>query len=60
MKKDPVFSKNVGMVLVHNGIVRGWFRDDRKPVASLEVQADIEALNFDHSFVIKYAIFVIG
>ena len=23
MKKEPGFSKNVGMVLVHNGVVRG-------------------------------------
>ncbi|MBA3002992.1 MAG: molybdenum cofactor biosynthesis protein, partial [Desulfurivibrio sp.] len=26
MKKNPAFAENVGMVLVHNGVVRGWSR----------------------------------
>lgn len=44
LKKDPEFSRNVGMVLVHNGVVRRWAREDRAPVARLEVQADIEKI----------------
>ncbi|MCP4600427.1 MAG: molybdenum cofactor biosynthesis protein [Proteobacteria bacterium] len=44
MKKDPEFSRNVGMVLAHNGIVRGWSKEDRSPVALLEVQADLEKI----------------
>lgn len=24
LKKRPGFTENVGMVLVHNGVVRGW------------------------------------
>jgi len=51
MKKDPEFSRNVGMVLVHNGIVRSWSREDRAPVAQLEVQADfvkIESLRREY------------
>lgn len=44
LKKDPEFSRNVGMILVHNGIVRGWSRNDRMPVKRLEVQADFEKI----------------
>jgi len=40
LKQDPEFAKNVGMVLVHNGIVRGWSRDDHAPVSQVEVVAD--------------------
>ncbi len=47
LKKDPEFSKNVGMVLIHNGVVRGWSRGDRSEVTAVEVKADharVEAL----------------
>ncbi len=47
LKKDPEFSKNVGMVLIHNGVVRGWSRDDGSEVSAVEVKADhgrVEAL----------------
>lgn len=44
MKNDPNFSRNVGMILVHNGIVRGWSRQDREPVVRLEVEADLEQI----------------
>ena len=44
MKKDPEFSKNVGMVLVHNGTVRAWSRGDRSEVKQLEVHADLEKI----------------
>lgn len=40
MKKDPAFAENVGMVLVHNGTVRGWSRGDRSTVTKIEVAAD--------------------
>ena len=30
MKKEPGFKENVGMILTHNGVVRGWSRDDRR------------------------------
>ncbi len=40
LKKDPEFSKNVGMVLIHNGVVRGWSRGDRSEVTAVEVKAD--------------------
>ncbi|MEZ4484456.1 MAG: molybdenum cofactor biosynthesis protein MoaE [Syntrophotaleaceae bacterium] len=40
LKKDPEFAKNVGMVLVHNGIVRSWSRGDKSEVEAVNVQAD--------------------
>ncbi len=40
MKQDPAFAENVGMVLIHNGTVRGWSRDNHSPVSRIEVVAD--------------------
>jgi len=40
MKHDPAFAKNVGMVLIHNGTVRGWSRGDHSPVSQIKVVAD--------------------
>ncbi len=40
MKQDPAFAKNVGMVLIHNGTVRGWSRGDHSPVNRVDVVAD--------------------
>ncbi|MCD6580546.1 MAG: molybdenum cofactor biosynthesis protein MoaE [Desulfuromusa sp.] len=40
MKQDPGFAENVGMVLIHNGTVRGWSRGDHSPVSQIEVFAD--------------------
>ncbi len=47
LKEDPRFAENVGMILVHNGTVRGWSRGDHSAVAAIEVRADkqkIEAI----------------
>lgn len=41
LKKESGFSDNVGMVLVHNGIVRGWSRKDRNEVSAIEVTPDL-------------------
>lgn len=52
MKNEPGFAENVGMILVHNGVVRGWSRKDRSPVSSVQVSADeahIEALRQEYS-----------
>jgi molybdopterin synthase catalytic subunit len=46
-KQDPEFVKNVGMILCHNGIVRGTSRDDKKEVIGVRVTPDhakIEAI----------------
>jgi molybdopterin synthase catalytic subunit len=40
LKEDPEFTENVGMVLVHNGVVRGWSRGDRSEVTSIEITVD--------------------
>ena len=40
LKQEPGFTENVGMVLVHNGVVRGWSRADHSAVAEIEVQPD--------------------
>jgi len=42
MKKNPAFAENVGMVLVHNGVVRAWSRQTREGVTALEVSPDQE------------------
>ncbi len=42
MKKNPAFAENVGMVLVHNGVVRAWSRKTKEGVTSLEVTPDQE------------------
>jgi Molybdopterin converting factor, large subunit len=52
MKKEPGFSENVGIVLVHNGVVRGWSHKDHKIVKHIEVAVDeqkIEVLRKEYS-----------
>jgi molybdopterin synthase catalytic subunit len=44
MKKNPAFAENVGMVLVHNGVVRAWSRQTREGVTALEVTPDQEKI----------------
>lgn len=47
MKKQPGFQDNVGMILIHNGIVRNWSRKDKSKIKSLIVTPDftkIEAI----------------
>lgn len=51
MKKEPGFARNVGMILIHNGVVRAWSRSDRKEVTDIEVHPDrdrIEALRTEY------------
>ena len=43
-KQDPDFIKNVGMILCHNGIVRGTRRGDRKEVVSVRVTPDYDKI----------------
>ncbi len=40
LKEDPEFAENVGMILVHNGIVRGWSRADHSDVTSIDISVD--------------------
>lgn len=45
LKKRPGFTDNVGMVLVHNGVVRGWKRSDHATVTSMTVTPDREKMH---------------
>ena len=40
LKKRSDFNDKVGMILIHNGTVRGWSRKDRSTVAALETMVD--------------------
>jgi len=44
MKKEPDFAENVGMILCHNGIVRGWSRKDKSTVTAVDVFPDTERI----------------
>ena len=44
LKQDPEFSKNVGMVLIHNGVVRQWSRKDKSTVTSIDVTPNLERI----------------
>ena len=44
MKKDPLFAQNVGMILIHNGVVRAWSRKDKSQVQTIEVMADFKKI----------------
>jgi len=51
MKQRAGFADNVGMVLVHNGVVRSWSRADKAEVVALEVTPDqqrIQALREEY------------
>ena len=45
LKKRPGFTDNVGMILIHNGVVRNWSRTDRSTVAALEVTPDLKKID---------------
>lgn len=40
LKQRPDFADNVGMILIHNGVVRNWSRAQKGEVSWLEVTAD--------------------
>lgn len=40
LKKQPGFTDHVGMILVHNGVVRGWSRKDHADVVAVEITPD--------------------
>ena len=44
LKQEPNFAENVGMVLVHNGVVRAWSRADHAPVRAVRVRPDRERM----------------
>ena len=44
LKKEPGFAENVGMVLIHHGVVRAWSRKDRSSVSHVDVAANEKKL----------------
>ena len=40
LKQRPGFNDNVGMMLIHNGVVRGWSRKGHEDVQSVRVTPD--------------------
>ncbi|MGI6639186.1 MAG: molybdenum cofactor biosynthesis protein MoaE [Desulfobulbus sp.] len=51
LKRRPDFNDRVGMLLVHNGTVRNWSRQDGRSVVALETEVDagkIEALRQEY------------
>ncbi len=44
LKKRADFSEHVGMILIHNGVVRNWSRNSRAEVTRLEVQPDYQKI----------------
>lgn len=40
LKREPGFSDHVGMMLIHNGIVRSWSRKDKNNVVAVRVMPD--------------------
>ena len=44
LKARPGFTEHVGMMLVHNGVVRGWSRNDHSPVTSIDITPDREKM----------------
>ncbi len=44
LKRRSGFQDNVGMILVHNGVVRNWSRHDRAVVTALEVTPDLQKI----------------
>lgn len=44
IKERPGFTENVGMMLAHNGVVRGWTRAGHKAVDAVTVRLDRQKL----------------
>jgi len=44
LKNRPDFTDNVGMILIHNGVVRNWSKKDRAIVTALEVIPDYDKI----------------
>ncbi|GAB7080211.1 molybdenum cofactor biosynthesis protein MoaE [Megalodesulfovibrio paquesii] len=44
LKATPGFADNVGMILVHNGVVRGWSRKEPGSVTTVDIAANRERM----------------
>jgi molybdopterin synthase catalytic subunit len=45
LKKKQGFTDQVGMILIHNGVVRNWSRKDKSKVTALEVTPDYKKIS---------------
>ncbi len=45
LKQREGFSDHVGMMLIHNGVVRSWSRKDHETVTAVHVQPDREKMH---------------
>lgn len=45
LKCSPGFAENTGMILIHNGVVRGWSRKDHSTVTKVRISPDKEKIN---------------
>ncbi len=45
LKRRPDFNDHVGMILIHNGVVRNWSRMDKSRVSALEVKVNHETVD---------------
>lgn len=45
LRAQEGFSENVGMVLIHNGVVRGWSRQNHQAVTAIEVTPRPEVID---------------
>lgn len=60
IKQTPGFTENVGMMLIHNGVVRGTSRKDSSSVEKLEVNPDLDKIqSIREEFEAKEGIFKI-
>jgi len=44
LKQEPGFTENVGMILAHVGVVRGFSRNTRQKVAGMTVTPDLATI----------------
>lgn len=44
LKQRPGFAEHVGMMLIHNGVVRGWSRKGHEAVSSVHITPDREKM----------------
>lgn len=42
IKQEPGFTENVGMILVHNGVVRATSRKDTRVVTAVDIAVDLD------------------
>lgn len=60
IKQLPGFTENVGMILIHNGVVRETSRNDSSRIKQLEVTPDLDRIkSIQQEFEAKEGIFKI-